>query len=96
MDSDLDGLSRTELKLALDIMLTWYRDILVAKAGVDGPSSLVNIDRLDLIRDEAGRSSFDGLNNMINQIIMTGSFLEQNANPKLAMGVLGLGIAHKA
>ena len=96
LDSDLDGLSRSELRMALDIMLTWYRDILVTKAGLDTPSALVNVDRMDLIRDEAKRSSFEGLNNIINQVILTGSFLEQNANPKLAMGVLGLSIAHKA
>ena len=96
LDSDLEGLSKSELRLALDIMLTWYRDILITKAGVDAPSALVNVDRLDLIRDEAKRSSFEGLNNMISQVIMTGSFLDQNANPKLAMGVLGLSVAHKA
>ena len=95
-DSDLDGLSRSELRLALDIMLTWYRDILVAKAGADTSSALINVDQVSLIRDEAKRSSFEGLNNIINQVILTKVFLDQNANPKLAMGVLGLSVAHKS
>ena len=94
LDSDLEGLSKTELKLVLDIMLTWYRDILVAKAGASGQSALVNTDRLNLIRDEAKRSSFEALNNIINQLILTRSFLEQNVNPKLAMGVLGISLTH--
>ena len=94
LDSDLEGLSKTELKLVLDIMLTWYRDILVTKAGVDGHSALVNVDRLGLIRDEAKRSSFEALNNIINQLILTGSFLDENVNPKLAMGVLGINLTH--
>ncbi len=95
LDSDLDGLSKSELRLALDIMLTWYRDILVTKAGVDGRFALVNVDRLSLIRDEAKRSSFEALNNIINQVILTGSFLEQNVNPKLAMGVLGINLTRR-
>ena len=94
-DSDIDGLSKPELRMVLDIMLTWYRDVLVAKAGVNMQSALINIDSSDLVRDEAGRSSFEWLNNMINQVILTGSFLGQNANPKLAMGVLGISMAHK-
>ena len=68
----------------------------LTKAGAGEFAALVNVDRLDLIRAEAGRSSFETLNNMINQIILTGSFLDQNANPKLAMGVLGFSVARKA
>ena len=75
-------------------MLTWYRDILITKAGVDGNSALVNVDKLSLILDEAKRANFEALNNIINQLILTRSFLEQNVNPKLAMGVLGISLTH--
>lgn len=92
LDSELDGLSRSDLKLALDVMLTWYRDILVAKSGYVSKSLFVNVDKLEAIGREASAATFDTLNNMINQIILTGSFLEQNANPKLAMGVLGVSL----
>ena len=95
LDSDFDGLSKPDMRLALDVMLTWYRDILLIKAGVANSSSLVNIDKLDLIQSEAKRSSFDGLNNIINQVILTGSLFEQNVNPKLAMGVLGINLTHR-
>lgn len=91
-DSDFDGTSKTDLKLCLDVMLTWYRDILVAKAsdGVCKNLTLVNVDRQDAILAESKRLGFDRLNKIIEQIVLTGSFLEQNANPKLAMSVLGI------
>jgi len=91
-DSDFDGVSKSDLKLCLDVMLTWYRDILVVKAqneSSNGPA-LVNVDRQDAILAESRRLGFDRLNKIIEQIVLTGSFLEQNANPKLAMSVLGI------
>ena len=49
----------------------------------------VNIDRKDTIVQEAGKIGFAELDSMIRQIIATGAFLDQNANPKLAMAALG-------
>ncbi|MDD5436620.1 MAG: DNA polymerase III subunit delta' [Candidatus Omnitrophica bacterium] len=91
-DLDFDNLPRSELRFRLDVILTWYRDALVAKAGAQGSSELVNGDRLGPIREFAARSSFEALNNMIEQVILTGSFLDENANPKLAMSVLGMNL----
>jgi hypothetical protein len=93
-DADLDGLSKPDLRLVLDVILTWYRDVLVTKAFGLARPRLVNIDKAEAIRDGAKRLSFDGLENMINQVILTGSFLEENINPKLAMGMLGINLAH--
>jgi DNA polymerase-3 subunit delta' len=95
LDGDFDNLSKSDLRIALNVMLTWYRDILIVKAGADTASAVVNIDKLEPIRFEAKRSSFSVLNNIINQIILTRSFLEQNINPKLAMGVLGINIMRR-
>ena len=86
-ESDFDKLSKTDLKVYLAILLTWYRDILVAKSG--GPE-VVNIDRKDVIIAEAAKTGFDRLEQMIGQIISTYSYVEQNANPKLAMAALGM------
>ena len=91
-DLDFDGFSKQDLRMALEVMLTWYRDVLVAKAGVDAAKALVNIDKMDLIYEQAKRSSYEALNSMINQVVLTGSFLDENANPKLAMGVLGINL----
>ncbi|MFA5142791.1 MAG: DNA polymerase III subunit delta' [Candidatus Omnitrophota bacterium] len=92
-DQDLDGFSKPELRLILDMVLTWYRDILVTKAFADGSPELVNIDNLQPIREAARRTSFGELNNAIEQVILTGSLLDRNANPKLAMSVLGMRIS---
>ena len=96
-DSDFDGISRSDLRLYLDIMLTWYRDVMIAMCeGTGGESALVNIDRKDVILKEAKRAGFSYIDNMIKQIILTGSFLDINANPKLAMSVLGIAISENA
>lgn len=95
LDSDVDRLSKTDLKVLLEVMLTWYRDILVAKAGGGGTPGLINADRCDDIHNEAGHFSFKALDNIITQIVLTGSFLEQNLNPKLAMGVLGINLMER-
>lgn len=91
-DWDFDGLSRVELKTYLDIMLTWYRDILIAKTGARDESVFVNIDKKEAILNEAARTDYGRIDNIIKQIISTGIFLDENANPKLAMSVLGLNI----
>lgn len=86
-DLDFDKTSKIDLKALLDIMLTWYRDILVMKT-LD--RSVVNIDKIELISRASGKISFDKLDNVIKQIISTRIYLDQNANPKLAMAALGL------
>jgi len=95
-DSDFETLTKPDMRSYLDTMLTWYRDILIAKTLPDGAAELlVNIDRVEAIRKEASRLDFDFLDNVIRQIILTGSFLEQNVNLKLAMSVLGANICTK-
>ena len=91
-DSDFDALSKQEIKAYLDIMLSWYRDILIVKAGASQQGLLANVDKKESILSESRRSGFDYLDKMIKTIILTGSFLEQNANPKVAMGALGLAV----
>lgn len=88
-DSDFDGASKSDIRAYLNILLTWYRDVLIAKAGDDaGMSSIINIDEKESILAEARRMEFDELEAMIERIISTGVFLDQNANPKLAMAAL--------
>ncbi len=91
-DQDFDRVPRAELKTDLNIMLTWYRDIMVAKALGASDAALVNIDMKETIARDAGTIGFDRLDRIIKQIILTGSFLEQNVNPKLAMAALGITI----
>lgn len=88
-DLDLDKKSKTELRILLDIMLAWYRDILVTKAGDKG---IVNIDKTDIISSEAKKMGFEKLDNIIKRIISTEVYLDQNVNQKLAMAALALSI----
>lgn len=94
LDSDMDKVSKDQIRMYLDIMLSWYRDIITRKAGA-GSSILINIDMEDHIDREARRHSFDYLDSMINQIILTNSLLDRNVNQKLAMSVLGVKICMK-
>lgn len=88
-DWDFDKTPKAELRVLLNIMLTWYRDILVTKSG--GPD-VVNIDKRDIISIEAKRTGFGKLDNVIKRIISTQGYLDRNANPKLAMAALGISI----
>lgn len=88
-DMEFDKMPKADLKAFLDMMLTWYRDILAIKAG---DQDLVNIDKRDLISIEAGKADFDKLDAILKRIISTQGYLDQNANPKLAMTALGLGL----
>jgi DNA polymerase III, gamma/tau subunits len=88
-ESDFDKLSKTELRANLDIMLTWYRDILVTKAAGQDQTEIMNIDVVDVIMKEAKRMAFGKIEKAVKQIIATYSYIEQNANPKLAMAALG-------
>lgn len=91
-ESDFDKLSKADLKIYLTILLTWYRDILITKAGQSDGPEVINIDRKDAILSEAAKTGFDKLEQMIKQIVSTYSFVEQNANPKLAMAALGVSV----
>jgi hypothetical protein len=76
----------------LDVMLAWYRDILVAKAGPGSGIGFVNIDKADVILAQAAGIEYGRIDYIIKEIISTASILDQNANPKLAMSVLGLSL----
>lgn len=90
-DADTDKLPKEELREDLDIILTWYRDVLLTKAG--GGAEIVNIDRREAIAAEAGRRGFGYLERAIEETIAAGWRLDANVNQKLALGVLGMELA---
>lgn len=89
LDMDFDKASKADLRSVLDIMLTWYRDIMVTKAAGCG---IINIDKEDLIAGQAKKCGLDRLDNILKKIVSTQGYLESNANPKLAMMALGVSI----
>ncbi len=71
----------------LDILLIWYRDILMYKATGDA-DSLVFKDEIYHIRDRAGKSSYEGIEKIIEAIDKTKSRLKANVNLELALELL--------
>jgi len=94
-DSDFDTASKEGLQEMLDLALTWYRDMLITKTkrhANPAELQLINIDRQKEISEESKYYTIENLENAIQNIISTKAFLNQNANPKLVMSVLGLKI----
>jgi DNA polymerase-3 subunit delta' len=88
-DSDFEKMNRQDLGDVLSVMLTWYRDLLVAKAYGPPGCAIINVDRADAITRSSSMAGYDTLQNAIARILSTFAALEMNANPKLAMAALG-------
>lgn len=79
--------SREKIEEILKILLSWYRDILISKCKATS-SPLINLDRGEEILNLANEISLEKLTRAIKVIIRTYSFIQQNANPKLALEVM--------
>jgi len=90
-DFDFDDISKDDVRMYLDMMLAWYRDILNLKAGAED-YMLVNVDKKDIISNKAKTLSYHYLEEIISNIISTATYIDTNANQKLAMSVLGMNI----
>lgn len=75
----------------LDILLIWYRDVLMLKATGD-LDSLVFKEEIKSIRERAGRSSYEAVERIIEAIEKTKVRLKANVNFELAMELLLLAI----
>ncbi|MFA5146171.1 MAG: DNA polymerase III subunit delta' [Candidatus Omnitrophota bacterium] len=93
LELDFDNTPREDLGLYLDIMLSWYRDIIAAKSDAGGFVALIHEDKHDVIKAEAGTLDADYLEGVTHDIISTTFFLGQSANAKLAMNTLLLRMA---
>lgn len=77
------------VEVALEILVAWFRDILVLKSGLE-TSLLINTDREPELKRKAFLYSFEELERRIEAIIKTRSLIRQNINPKLAFDCLGM------
>ena len=75
----------------LDILLIWYRDVLMFKATGD-LDSLVFKEEIRSIRERAGRSSYEAVERILEAIEKTKVRLKANVNFELAMELLLLAI----
>ncbi len=75
----------------LDIMMIWYRDVLLYKATMD-ESAIVFADEKESIIKEAGDSSYEGIETILKVMEKTKQRLKANVNFSLAMELMLLTI----
>ncbi len=80
---------KLEIKDYLDIILVWYRDVLLFKATKDA-NGLIFKDELKYIRKAADESSYEGIQKVIDAVEKAGKRLSANVNFDLTMELLFL------
>ncbi len=73
----------------LDLMLIWYRDVLLLKSGGD-PENLIFGEDERILGQQSDRYSFDSLNKIILNIQQTNRRIDSNVNYELSMELLFL------
>ena len=75
---------------ALNLWLQWWRDVLMIKEGLG--DFVYNLDRTDTLRQLAEGVTKSQAAQQVKATLQTMAALEQNANPRLALEVLMLGV----
>ncbi len=83
------GEFKLEVSDYLDILAIWYRDVLLFKATAD-VNGLVFREEIQAIRKVAGRSSYEGIDNVIRSLDKAKRRLDANVNFDLTMELLFL------
>lgn len=83
------GEYKLEVNDYLDILAIWYRDVLLFKATAD-VNHLVFREEIQAIRKVAGRSSYEGIENVIRALDKAKRRLDANVNFDLTMELLFL------
>ena len=78
---------KMEINDYLDILMVWYRDVLMFKATRDA-DSLVFSDELISIREKVAKSSYEGLECVIKAIDKAKIRLNANVNFDMALELL--------
>lgn len=82
---------KVEIQDYLDILIVWYRDILLYKATGD-LNDLTFKDEMKFIKKQADESTYEGIGNVIEAIDVAKSRLNANVNFELTMELLLLAI----
>ena len=75
----------------LDVIAIWYRDVLIYKA-TKNVDRVVFSDQLRYIRERASKSSYEGIENILDGLDKAKSRIKANVNLELAMELLLLTI----
>ena len=82
---------RMDINDYLDILMVWYRDVLLFKATKD-MNPLIFKEHINYIRQQADKSSYEGIETILEQLDKTKARLKANVNFELAMELLLLTI----
>lgn len=85
---------KAELDDFFDILMVWYRDVLLLKATNNG-NDLIFRDEIQYIKKVADSVSFEGIQNIINAIDVAKRRISSNVNLELTMELLLLKIQEK-
>ena len=80
---------KVEISDYLDIIMVWYRDVLLYKATRD-IETVVFKDQIDDIREQARKSSYEGIQLIISSLDKAKARLKANVNFDLVMELLFL------
>jgi len=80
--------NRDILQQKLDLLLNWWRDLLLIKTG--NSEEVTNVDREEMLIKMSREYTIDQIRNFINRITIAAGQLRMNANPQLVIEVLML------
>jgi DNA polymerase III subunit delta' len=88
LDRNLAGQNKEQLHATLNILVSWFRDIYLIKAGLNEQEAINADRRLDLLK-VANQYSYKQLDEIIWAIGESALYLEKNINSKLLIHNLG-------
>ena len=75
----------------IDMMEMWYRDVLLFKVTKD-PNNLIFADEINYIRKQASKSSYEGIESILESCEIAKARLKANVNFDLAIELMLLRI----
>jgi len=76
--------SKEEIEETLEVLINWFRDILLVKVGFDS-TNLINSDRIKDLNNLKMEYSFDELFEIVESLIEINKLLQVNINIKIAL-----------
>ncbi len=80
------GVERDEIHEALDLLATWFRDVLAAS--VDAPAVALNADRIAELAEDGSLLTVEGAARTVEALVETRRAFELNVSPQLALEAL--------
>lgn len=88
LDRNFASQNKEQLRVFLNVLASWLRDIYLLKAGVE-PSEIIHSDRQSDLLNLAHKFSFKQLDDIISGVSESSLYLDNNINTKLVLHSLG-------